>query len=95
MKPHQLIVSFFSAFSHFAIRHPRRTLVIAAIVTLAVAPGVMRLKLRTAGHALVSEKAPEVVYDKSIRDLTAEFAGLPGVNASDIMSLANHSFRAS
>jgi hypothetical protein len=44
---------------------------------------------------LVSEKAPEVVYDKSIRDLTAEFAGLPGVNASDIMSLANHSFRAS
>jgi len=26
-----------------------------------------------------------------IRDLTAEFARLPGVNASDIMSLANHS----
>jgi hypothetical protein len=79
----------------------------------------MRLKLRTDGHALVSEKAPEVIYDKSIRDqfgikdeivvlirsdhpdgifnpgtvrlirdLTAEFARLPGVNASDIMSLA-------
>ena len=119
MKLDRLIVSFFSAFSYFAIRHPRRTLVIAAIITLAAAPGVMRLKLRTDGHALISKNAPEVVYDKSIRDqfgiedeivvlirsdhpdgifnpgtvqlirdLTADFARLPGVNASDIMSLA-------
>lgn len=125
MKLHQLVVGFFSALSHFAIRHPRRVLVIAAIVTLTAAPGVTRLKLRTDGHALISKNAPEVIYDKSIRDqfsiedeivvlirsdhpdgifnpgtvqlvrdLTAEFARLPGVNASDIMSLATEpSFR--
>ncbi len=125
MKLHQLVVGFFSALSHFAIRHPRRVLVIAAIVTLTAAPGVTRLKLRTDGHALISKNAPEVIYDKSIRDqfgiedeivvlirsdhpdgifnpgtvqlvrdLTAEFSRLPGVNASDIMSLATEpSFR--
>ena len=29
---------------------------------------MLRLKLRTDGHALVSQNAPEVIYDKNIRD---------------------------
>jgi predicted RND superfamily exporter protein len=65
---HRLVLGAFAALAHFGIRHPRRTLLIAAAVTLAAAPGVFRLKLRTDGHALVSENAPEVRYDKAIRD---------------------------
>jgi predicted RND superfamily exporter protein len=100
-------------------------LLVAALVTLSAAPGVLRLKLRTDGHALVSARAPEVIYDKQIRDqfgiedqlvvlvrsngpdgifnprtlqlvrdLTAELAKLPGVNPSNVMSLATEpSFR--
>src|SRR5215510_14256742 len=37
-------------------------------LTLAVAPGAARLTLRTDGHALVSRNAPEVRYDRTIRD---------------------------
>lgn len=51
-----------------SIRHPKRTLVLAALVVMAAAPGVLRLKLRTDGHALVPADAPEVIYDKLIRD---------------------------
>ena len=50
------------------VGHPKLTLVIAALVPLAAAPGVMRLTLRTDGHALISESAPEVSYDRTIRD---------------------------
>jgi predicted RND superfamily exporter protein len=125
IKLHELVVSFFSRLAHHAIGHPRRVLVIAALVTLAAAPGVRWLKLRTDGHALVSQSAPEVVFDKAIRsrfgiednlvvliqadsadgifnpatlqlvrDLTAEFLKLPGINPSNVMSLATEpSFR--
>lgn len=116
---HKLVVSFFSSLSHFAIRHPKRVLVITALVTLTAAPGVWWLKLRTDGHALVSPDAPEVLYDKTIReqfgiedqivvlirsahaggifnpatvqlvrDLTAEFVRMPGINPSNVTSLA-------
>ena len=68
MSPHKLVVGFFRALAFSAIRHPRSTVLIAAAATLAVAPGVLRLKLRTDGHALVSASAPEVVFDQSIRD---------------------------
>ena len=40
----------------------------AAVVTLVVAPGILRLKLRTDGQALVSPTAPEVVADQTVRD---------------------------
>ena len=125
MRFHKPIVNFFSALSHFAIRHPRGVILIAAILTLAAAPGVMWLRLRTDGHALISQTAPEVVYDKSVRarfgiedeivvlirsdhldgifnsgtvqlvrDLTAEFRRIPGITASNVMSLATEpSFR--
>ncbi len=42
-------------------------LFLAALITLAAAPGILRLKLRTDGHALVSPTAPEVVTDAKIR----------------------------
>ncbi len=69
--PNKLPVLFVSPFrwlSHYAIRHPRQVLALVVVVTLAAAPGMLRLKLRTDGHALVSQNAPEVIYDKNIRD---------------------------
>ncbi len=51
----------------FSIRHPVGVLIAGAILTLAVAPGVLRLRLRTDGHALVPANAPEILYDRLIR----------------------------
>ena len=65
---HQWIVGFFAALARYSIHHPKRVIVIAVAVTLAVAPGALRLTLRTDGHALVSENAPAVLYDRSIRE---------------------------
>jgi predicted RND superfamily exporter protein len=48
--------------------HPKRVLLLAAVVTFFTAPGIKWLKLRTDGRSLVSKTAPEVVYDQSIRD---------------------------
>jgi hypothetical protein len=68
MNPHQLITSFFGKLSRHAIRRPAMALLTAGCVTLAAAPGMLGLQLRTDGHALVSPDAPEVRYDQSIRD---------------------------
>ena len=68
MNPHQLIAGFFGRLSRHAIRRPGTALLIAGGVTLAAAPGMFRLQLRTDGHALVSPDAPEVRYDQSIRN---------------------------
>jgi len=68
MSLHKLVVGVFRALAFSAIRQPRSTVLIAAAVTLAVAPGTLRLTLRTDGHALVSPSAPEVAFDQSIRD---------------------------
>jgi len=65
---HKLVVGFFATLARYSIHHPKRVIVIAVAFTLAVAPGALRLTLRTDGHALVSETAPEVVYDRSIRE---------------------------
>src|SRR5512137_2018735 len=62
------LVRFFGFLARAAIDHPVLVLVTAAAVTLAAAPGIARLKLRTDGHALVSPTAPEVIYDQTIRD---------------------------
>lgn len=122
---HGLVVRCFSALARLAIRHPRRTILIALGVTLAAAPGLARLKLRTDGHALVAGQAPEVRADKAIRarfgmednlvvlvhtrnaggifnpatlqlvrGLTATLKALPGINPSNVLSLATEpSFR--
>ena len=62
-----MITSFFRSLTRVAIRHPKKILVLAALVTLAAAPGILHLKLRTDGHALVSPDAPEVLTDEKIR----------------------------
>ena len=67
MTIHQLVVRFFVALAGYSIRHPRRVILLAVLFTLGVAPGAWRLTLRTDGHALVSENAPEVAYDRKIR----------------------------
>ena len=66
-KPHELVIGLFSSLARLAIRQPKITLVIAAAVILIATPGLLRLKLRTDGHALVSPTAPEVIADKTIR----------------------------
>ena len=67
-KLQQTVVGFFGSLSLHAIRHPARVLVITALITLAAAPGMLRLTLRTDGQALVSPTAPEVLADKAVRD---------------------------
>ena len=62
------VVGFFGSWSRAAIGHPRRTLVLTALVTLAAVPGLFRLKLRTDGHALIPPHAPEIQYDQTIRN---------------------------
>lgn len=52
----------------YSIRNPRRVVAIAVLVTLAVAPGVTQLRLRTDGNALLPTGAPEIAVDKAIRD---------------------------
>lgn len=51
-----------------ALLHPRRTVVIAALVTLAIAPGAARLTLATDGRALVPTSSAEVQFDRAVRD---------------------------
>jgi predicted RND superfamily exporter protein len=68
LKLRELVVRFFSLLSRYAIAHPGRMLVIATLVTLSAAPGIRWLKLRTDGHALLSQSAPEVVQDQAIRE---------------------------
>ena len=68
LKLQTLIVGCFNSLSLHAIRQPKRVIVIAALITLAAAPGLLRLKLRTDGHALVSPTAPEVLADQAVRD---------------------------
>ena len=40
---------------------------LATLLTLAIAPGVLRLEIRTDGHALVPAGAPAIVRDQAIR----------------------------
>jgi predicted RND superfamily exporter protein len=68
LKLHDLLVGSFRSLARCAVRHPKCVLFAAALVTLAAAPGILQLKLRTDGHALVSPTAPEVVADQAVRD---------------------------
>ncbi|MCP3905104.1 MAG: MMPL family transporter, partial [Planctomycetes bacterium] len=45
------------------------TILVALLVTAALAPGIGRLRLRTDGHALVPADAPEVRTDAEIREV--------------------------
>ncbi|MFH0980891.1 MAG: MMPL family transporter, partial [Planctomycetota bacterium] len=52
----------------YSIRHPKTVMVIAVGATLAIAPGILRLKIRTDGHALVPADAEQVVFDRQVRN---------------------------
>lgn len=51
----------------FSVQRPRLVICIAILTTLAVAPGLVRLRLHTDGNALLPHQAPEVKHDRSIR----------------------------
>lgn len=53
--------------SRIAIHQPRKVLVLAAVAVCVLTPGVVRLKLRTDGQALLPSKARDVLYDRVIR----------------------------
>ena len=65
---HASVVRFFSSLAQYAVRNPKRVVGLATLVTVAALPGIWKLKLRTDGHALVAQNAPEVIYDRRIRD---------------------------
>ncbi len=50
-----------------AIRHPRRAIVLMTCLALVAAPGLLRLELRTDGHALVPTDDPAVALDAEVR----------------------------
>jgi predicted RND superfamily exporter protein len=52
----------------FSIRYPKLVVALALVATAGVAPGLLRLEIRTDGHALVPHDAPEIRYDQDIRD---------------------------
>jgi predicted RND superfamily exporter protein len=47
--------------------HPRATLVLLTAVVLAMAPGLLRLRLETDGHALVPPDDPAIALDREAR----------------------------
>jgi uncharacterized protein len=51
-----------------ATRRPGRSLAAAALLVLAAAPGLARLKLRTDGHALVPADDPVVRFDAEVKE---------------------------
>src|SRR3954451_9608900 len=57
----------FDRLAYFAIDRPRRTILAFVILTLLAAPGVLRLQLRTDGHALVPPRDPAVEFDSQVR----------------------------
>jgi predicted RND superfamily exporter protein len=68
----RLAASFGSAFGFdrlaaFSIDHPWRTVAFFASLVLVAAPGLLRLQLRTDGHALVPPDDPAVRFDAEVR----------------------------
>ncbi|MDO8630259.1 MAG: MMPL family transporter [Phycisphaerales bacterium] len=53
----------------YCIQHPRRVIASAVLLSAVVSPGVLRLRLRTDGHALVPHDAPEIAVDRAIREV--------------------------
>src|ERR1051326_5790487 len=120
---HYAVAWAFAALARISIQHPIKTLALIALLVAGSLPGLWRLRLNTDGRALLSPKAPEVIFDNQIRakfgiedqiivlirsekgvfepgtlqlvrDLTAEFTKLPGINPEHVMSLATEpSFR--
>lgn len=62
-----MIVRFWERLVERSIDRPRRAIVLMAAVTLLAAPGLLRLELRTDGHALVPPGDPAVRVDAEVR----------------------------
>lgn len=52
----------------YSMRRPKRVIVAAVLLTMAVAPGAARLRIRTDGNALLPTGADEIQVDREIRD---------------------------
>ncbi|HEX9941373.1 MAG TPA: MMPL family transporter [Thermoanaerobaculia bacterium] len=63
-----MTVRFWERLAQRSIDRPRRALAIMAAVTLLAAPGILRLELRTDGHALVPPDDPAVHMDTEVRE---------------------------
>jgi len=79
-----------------AVRWPRATLALAALLFLIVAPGVLRSSLRTDGGALVPRSDPRVLADREIRAefgiedpivILVEAEGSRGIYTADTLAL--------
>jgi hypothetical protein len=57
----------FDRLAYWSIDHPRRTIAGFAVLVLLAAPGLLRLQLRTDGHALVPPGDPAVRFDAEVR----------------------------
>jgi uncharacterized protein len=57
----------FDRLADWSIDHPRRTIAAFVVLVLLAAPGVLRLQLRTDGHALVPPGDPAVRFDAEVR----------------------------
>ncbi len=54
--------------SAFSIRHPAVVLTLGVLLTCAAAPGLLRLKIRTDGHALIPPDAQAIEVDQQLRE---------------------------
>ena len=52
----------------YSVRHPKRVVGLAILCTVAVAPGLTRLRLRTDGNALLPSQTPAIQYDRAVRE---------------------------
>jgi len=51
-----------------SIRHPPTTVILGVLIVAAAAPGILRLRLRTDGHALIPEGTSTVLLDRAVRN---------------------------
>ncbi len=74
----------------YSIRHPKRVIALAVLITVSLAPGILRLRLRTDGHALVPADAPEIQQDNRIReDFGLDDPVVVFIRSSDALGLFN------
>src|SRR5436305_2770813 len=63
-----MIDSWLNRLAEASMARPRRAIVAMSVVTLAMAPGLLRLQLRTDGHALMPVDDPAILFDAEVRD---------------------------
>src|SRR3954470_1283478 len=63
-----MIDSWLNRLAQASMARPRRAIAAMTVVTLAMAPGLLRLQLRTDGHALMPVDDPAILFDAEVRD---------------------------